>query len=158
MEITLYTCSDDNSKCNKTLTNAKTVDVLLKDDNISLTDVSFIISAFDGYTQYNYCYIPNFNRYYYINSMMINNGQSLTCTCHVDVLKTYYQQIIKLTALIYRQTTNANALIADSMIQEQVNEMIQNVMFTGSELIPQILPNNYSFVLSSYGTFTDSEV
>lgn len=48
--------------------------------------------------EYNYCYIPDLERYYFIRHVEITPRGLCKCELHVDVLKTYADQILALNA------------------------------------------------------------
>ena len=52
-------------------------------------------------TAFNYCYIPSFNRYYYISDITFDSGLWLV-TCRIDVLATYKTEIGNTSMYILR--------------------------------------------------------
>lgn len=47
---------------------------------------------------YNYCYIPNFSRYYFVSDVEILDNQRTLLTLKIDVLNTYKTAILAATA------------------------------------------------------------
>lgn len=66
-------------------------------------------------TQYNYCYIPTFDRYYYINDWSYSRG-IWTATCTVDVLATYSPYILETTANVVFSSSRYNLHAIDNRI------------------------------------------
>ena len=62
---------------------------------------------------YNYCYIPEFARYYYITDWT-NSGPVWSASCRVDVLATYRAQIGAFNTYVYRSSYEFDGRVADS--------------------------------------------
>lgn len=150
MEIKLYKCADDRRVLSKTLSGAVTKTCVIKDDNISILSPRVQIAQFNSFKSYNYAYIADYGRYYYIDDIAVDLGGLLTLSLSVDVLQTYAADIRATKALIYRQTQHTNPLIADSLIQSQVNEVTVTRAFSGGELSNQLPANANNFVLTTY--------
>ena len=150
MEIKLYKCADDRRVLSKALSGAVTKTCVIKDDNISILSPRVQIAQFSAFRSYNYAYIPDYGRYYYIDDIAVDLGGLLTLSLSVDVLQTYAADIRATKALIYRQTQHTNPLIADSLIQSQVNEVTVTRAFSGGELTNQLPANANNFVLTTY--------
>lgn len=150
MEIKLYKCADDRRVLSKTLSGAVTKTCVIKDDNISILSPRVQIAQFSAFKGYNYAHIPDYGRYYYIDDIAVDLGGLLTLSLSVDVLQTYAADIRATKALIYRQTQHTNPLIADSLIQSQVNEVTVTRAFSGGELSNQLPAIANNFVLTTY--------
>ena len=150
MDITLYKCADDKRVVDKTLSGAVSKTCVIKDDNISILSPRVQIAQFNTFKSYNYAYIPDYGRYYYIDDIAVDLGGLLTISLSIDVLKTYAAQIKASKALIFRQSQNANALISDGLIPAQVNEVTVTRAFSGGELSNQLPANSNNFVLTTY--------
>ena len=150
MEIKLYKTASDRRALSKTLSGAVSKTCVIKDDNISILSPRVQIAQFNTFKSYNYAYIPDYGRYYYIDDIAVDLGGLLTLSLSVDVLQTYAADIRATKALIYRQTQHTNPLIADSLIQSQVNEVTLTRAFSGGELSNQLPANANNFVLTTY--------
>lgn len=62
---------------------------------------------------FNYCYIPDFSRYYFIKQWTWINGR-WQCDCEVDVLASFKTEIGNTTAYILRSASNYDSRIIDS--------------------------------------------
>ena len=104
MEVNLYKCLDRKEKLNKTLTNLKILNGDFK-NNISLSNIDLILttSDVDIYT-YNYCYIPAFNRYYFINSIDIVSKNRIVMKLLIDVLMSYKTDIERMTVKLNKSS------------------------------------------------------
>lgn len=111
--VDLYQNESPVEKIGKTLSNSHTIsDVVLKRDTSILRPVLLINSAQDIYT-YNYMYISEFGRYYFIDDIRSVNNNIWEISAHVDVLETYKSQILANTAVIRRQSLKYNTYLND---------------------------------------------
>ena len=99
MEIKLCNTSDPKEKLNKTVTEGVTLNCLLK-ENTSIIDPVLIIESSQPVYDYNYVYIPMFRRYYYRTDIRSIGFNRWEFTAHVDVLKSYYEDIVSNSAII----------------------------------------------------------
>lgn len=58
--------------------------------------------------KYNYCYIPDFNRFYFINDIRVVRTGVYELIMHVDVLQTYRNDIKKMTGYCKRSESNGD--------------------------------------------------
>ena len=107
MEIRLYNSSDETNKINKTLTNEIVLNGTLKDET-SVVNPIILIEA-NNLTQYNYCYIPLFKRYYFIKDITVVRNHLFRIFLDIDVLMSYKNDILNLDVIIDKSETNNNA-------------------------------------------------
>lgn len=84
-----------NNKSNKNIVNKKIEKIQeisfdFKDDS----DITNPILILQSYKQGNYCYIPDLNRYYYIDKIELMNGGFYKLYLEIDVLMSYKDEII----------------------------------------------------------------
>lgn len=84
-----------NNKSNKNIVNKKIEEVQeisfdFKDDS----DITNPILILQSYKSGNYCYIPDLNRYYYIDKIELMNGGYYKLYLEIDVLMSYKDEII----------------------------------------------------------------
>lgn len=115
MTIILYRNVSENYRLDKVLTDAIEYNGTLKNSS-SVINPTFTIASSANLSTYNYCYIPEFNRYYYINSIEVLTSELWSFGCHVDVLKTYASQIRNLNAIISRQENEYNLYLNDDKL------------------------------------------
>lgn len=105
MKITLYSTNSSNNSINKILSNETDVEIKLKDNTIiSKPDILLYLET-DIY-KYNYCYIPAFKRYYFIDNISIQRQNLFLLSLKVDVLESYKNDILKAKAYITQSTSN----------------------------------------------------
>ena len=129
MTIKLYHNDSDKRTVNKTLTNEGSLAgaVIIDETSIlaprlKVRDNGIIM------VQYNYCYIADFKRYYYITDITVSNGYILI-DCKVDVLMSYAQEIKACNAVIKRQQNLCNYYLDDEQYKAYEYSRIQTKEF-----------------------------
>lgn len=106
MLIYLYTNKDSNNVINKTLENEIEKDITLKD---RVNIMNPIIRLKDSTPiDNNYCYIPNFNRYYFIEEVIFVNKEIQEIYLSCDVLETYKDDILNSESIISKSEQDNN--------------------------------------------------
>lgn len=84
-------------------------------------------------TGYNYCYIGDFSRYYFINDVVFDQG-IWTCYCNIDVLGTYKTQIGSTSMYVLRSAYESDGELVDTLFPVTADTDIQVLggMGTGS--------------------------
>lgn len=122
MELTLYQNISEQNKLDKTLNNPlKLTGTVRGVDNVNIISPIISISNIDEQiTNYNYAYIKEFNRYYFINNIRSLRNDLWLLELDIDVLTTYKDQIRAQKGLISRNENEFNnALIDDRLTMEQ---------------------------------------
>lgn len=136
--VDLYQNASPVEKIGKNLTNSHTIsDVLLKRDTSILRPVLLVNSVQDIYT-YNYMYIAEFSRYYFIDDIRSVNNNLWEISAHVDVLETYKAKILANTAVIKRQQNKYNLYLDDPEFKTYNNEQIQTIKFPANNFNKQL--------------------
>lgn len=113
MTIKLYKNSSDKRYLNKSLSDEKTLSNCRIYDNNSISTPTIRIDTDSVIpTGYNYAYIPDFGRYYYITDIEVSNGYILV-SLSVDVLMTYKDSILSSEVIVGRQQSMFNTYLAD---------------------------------------------
>lgn len=154
MEIILYNNLSEDNKLNKNIVKIIKLEGALREAS-SLTNPSILIelnpSNFDSYVaddnrrlvvfngikitwesfiydyiiSANYVYIPDFNRYYFINDIISIRNNMWRLNMHVDVLMSYKKEIGKTYALVSRNEFVYNKLLEDNKISYQSNKNVE---------------------------------
>lgn len=116
MDMILYNCSMDPRELNKSMTNIATVNILAVTDTNDITSPYLIIDtrAFD----FNYVYIPAWNRYYFAKIDVID-GMRIGVRCEEDFLMSHRQSILKSQVIAKRSASAPNAFIPDPVCGDE---------------------------------------
>lgn len=117
MIVKLYNNNSNNKTINKILSSEKIIEGILRND----TNIEYPNLILKGiYTEYNYCYIPMFQRYYFVENIIIQ-GNTTLLECSIDVLKTYSEDILNSYALL-NQASNYNPYFNGGYTYEEKTE------------------------------------
>lgn len=101
MQIKLAKCTDPPNKLHKTLSNNKTLTGTLK-DVIDICEPVVLITTDPA--NYNYCYISQLRRYYFIKSYEVYRQGVFILHLKVDVLMTYQRYIENISGVLKRSS------------------------------------------------------
>lgn len=104
MNIILYKNNSPNNYVTKQLAGALTLNGSLRDES-SVIDPVIMIEA-NNLSTYNYLYISQFSRFYFIRNVESVRTNLWRITCHVDVLNTYRSQIRSHMAIISKTASS----------------------------------------------------
>lgn len=112
----------------------------------------------DDPTGYNYCYIADFNRYYFINDIVFNKG-IWTCYCNVDVLGTYRSNIANTNMYVLRSAYEYDGELVDTLFPVTADTEISvlTTMGTGSTDLSFPGFNNGYYVIGVQSTTSASQ-
>ena len=147
MNITLYKNKSANNVINKKLESEKNLgDSCILADNTSVTRPTVIIgriASLDTISDFNYAYIPQCHRYYYINDIIALSGGRVKLLLSVDVLKTYASDILASTQLLTRQKNQGKMYLANADWTVDERTYLRSQYFNENHFSSQ----NDSFVL-----------
>ena len=91
MELNLFTCNAENERVDKTnfISNRFVMQGTLRDESSVIDPVIVIEKTNPAISNYNYMYIPEFGRWYYINDIVSIRNKIWEIHAHVDVLYTW---------------------------------------------------------------------
>lgn len=98
MDIILYQTDSERERVNKNLLEGVTLTGSLRGES-SVIKPSILIEA-TNISEYNYCYIAEFGRYYYINNIISVRTNLWRIECSVDVLMSFQNQILNLDVIV----------------------------------------------------------
>lgn len=110
MQIVLYQLAQDPRSYPKDLTDGSEITGTLRDAT-ELHDPQIMIA---GNVTANYCYIPQFGRYYYIQDITRERNGLTVLHCTVDAVGTFWSQILHAPCIIERASSGWNTYVADS--------------------------------------------
>ena len=140
----LYINSSPKEKLSKTISNQLSYSCVLK-ENTSILNPKIIIATSDNITGYNYMYISDFGRYYFIDDIVSLNDGRWMISAHVDVLSTYETAIKSNSAVIKRQENMYNLYLDDPEFHTYNYEQIQTKKFPANSFTKAL---NYVLVIN----------
>ena len=129
MEVILYKNSSENNVIGKSLAQIKSVECNLKND-VSIINPTLVLNYTANIFESNYCFIPKFNRYYFINEIVPITADRCIVKCRVDVLESFKNNILNLDCIVDKQEKEiaSNKYINDGSFvttSKQFNRMIE---------------------------------
>ena len=106
MNIVLYVNSSEKQALNKTLSSALTLTGTLRGES-SIISPTFNIEVTNP-SGYNYCYISEFGRYYFIKNITSVRNGIWRIDCEVDVLMSFKAQILNLDVIVSDSTNEGS--------------------------------------------------
>lgn len=123
MEVILYKNKSSHNTINKVLEEIKRINIVFKQDFNLLNSVLVIKSS--NLLNANYLYIPNLNRYYFINNQEIISKNVINVYIEVDVLESFKDDILNSEALI-KSSTDYNKYYDDGTYLNEIDKEITN--------------------------------
>lgn len=148
MDINFYNSTNDTHVVNKLLYAPFTVSGNLRDEQ-SITSPAIEIASDTSILNYNYCYIPDLKRYYFIMAIDSVRTGLWRIFLHVDVLMSFKEQFLPLSAVIARQENLYNLYLADDRFLVNTPRRIYTVPFPNR--LPAAADGTKSFVLTIAG-------
>ncbi len=102
--LNLYKYEGRADTVNKDLGTSSVMLGVVRDD-IDLLNPRLRVRYEGDLMEYNYCYIPELKRYYYIDQVDVLSSDEYTIYLVVDVLKSYQSQIIGATGRVIQSDT-----------------------------------------------------
>ena len=129
MEVILYRNSSENNVIGKSLAQIKSAECNLKND-VSVINPTLILYYTANILNSNYCFIPKFNRYYFIDEIVPITADRCIVKCRVDVLESFKNNILNLDCIVDKQENEiaSNKYINDGSFvttSKQFNRMIE---------------------------------
>lgn len=129
------------------------IDIEMKEDT-SIIDPTFILRTQSKVLTANYIYVPDLNRYYYINDYTVSH-QRIYIDCHVDVLMSYKDSILAKNIIAKRSENRYNLYLPDEKFKLYNYPKIQTIMFNPKTSFKFDM-NVEQFVLTTAGSVSGS--
>ena len=153
MNVTLYKNSSEKAKVGKTLASASTHTGTLR-EGCEVVNPTIIVEG-DNLSDYNYMYIPEFHRYYFITGITSIKKGLWQIDGHCDVLESYKEQIKAQKAVVERQENKYNLYLNDPEWK----------IYRNKQVLTRTFPNGFSdtgfyylTVVGGYDNVTESGV
>ena len=133
LTATLMVNSSPVEKIGKNLSTGLNFSVTLKDGTSILKPTLLLASTSQApLTGYNYMYISEFGRYYFIDDVVSVHHNMWEVSAHVDVLETYKNEILANSAVLRRQEKLFNLYLDDPEFKTYAQEQILTKKLSGS--------------------------
>lgn len=131
MTIQLYKCSAESNRIDKSdfLTYVATITGTLREET-SILEPTIILEYISQ--NFNYIFIEEFNRYYFVDDIIIISNKLMSISLSVDVLMSYKDEIKELNGFVLRNEFNFNPFIIDDKLPVEV----------GTEILTMEIPSN----------------
>ena len=148
MTIKTYRFLGDSRKVDKTLTAVSTYSnaVIVGDMSIHTPTISLQLDSFTDVINFNYIYIPELRRYYYVVDSTIREDGFVQLKCKVDVLMSFKADILASTQYIDRQQNKCTYQLPDGMYNIKSNRNLTIKNFGNVIIEP-----NANFLLQTSG-------
>lgn len=117
MTITLYNVKDDPKTVPKDLSVSYGNLTGTVRDEINILNPTIRMEFDDPDLTYNYAYISEFNRYYYLRECVCVRNNIYDVTFEVDVLQSHYDEFFNCPVIVNRSDSTYNTFIADDKRQ-----------------------------------------
>lgn len=144
MNLSLFVNNSEKNKLDKSLSNELKFNGKLREES-SVVNPSIMIQTTNP-SSYNYAYIPEFNRYYFITDMVSVRTGIWEISMHVDVLMSF-KDTIKATQVILSDTETTGQ--TNYMLGEQWTTEVKNT--TTIKMFPHSLPTTGKYILITAG-------
>lgn len=124
MTVIFYKYNDIKNKINKTLSGGLTVNDVIMHNDFDITAFELLIKNSDFNSEYNYCYIQDLGRYYFIESVEKMNGTIYKIRLTVDVLKSFSTQIENINAIITKSENPDDNFVDCEKSENYTSEVI----------------------------------
>lgn len=130
MNITLYVNNSEKNKIGKNLTNDFSLSGSLRDVTNIINPV--ILIELNEIGNYNYCYIPNFNRYYFITDITVIRTGLFAISLMADVLESFKTEIKNLSVILLNtQNVGTNNYLSSQVFRNNVKSRTDIINFPG---------------------------
>lgn len=135
MQISLFSCNAENNRVNKSnyINNRFALDGYLKNNTSVIDPVIVIEKNNPAKYNYNYMYIEEFNRWYFITDIVSLTNTTWEIHAHVDVLYSWYADIGNMECIISKTElyNNANFYYDDGSFVVDCRDSIELKEFSG---------------------------
>lgn len=153
MQIKLYKNLSEVNTIGKTLTGESVRTGTLK-EGCSVLSPSVVLTG-ENLSGFNYAYIPQFSRYYFIKEITSVKSGLWEISMRVDVLESYKEQIKTQKAVVERQENEYNLYLNDPEWKVYSNKQVLTRTFPSGFLDTGVY---YLTVVGGYENVAQSEV
>lgn len=152
MTATFKKTTSPNNKCAKVFaSDTQSFDVYFIEETSITTPSIILVAALDTIAKYNYCEIPQLKRKYFIRDITSLDEERVRVSLAVDVLASFYDDVISAQILTNRSTKNVNVFIPDNRLKNSTRGISQIKTFSGGEWLSTVLSDTNGIVITTFG-------
>lgn len=152
MTATFKKTTSPNNKCAKVFASGtQSYDVYFLEETSITTPSIVLVAKLDTIAQYNYCEISQLKRKYFIRDITSLDGERVRVDLAVDVLASFYDDVVSAQILTERSTKNKNVFVPDSKLRNSVRGIPQIKTFSGGEWLPTLTTTTNGIVITTFG-------
>ena len=149
MKVILYSSSEEAKSFPKSLSNGSELVGNLRDECDIINPVISIVGMKPNDT-FNYCYIPEFSRYYFITDKKVITTSVVEISLHEDVLQTWSKYILQQEGVVLRNEFEYdNMLIDETVLIKDTNTILRKMSQAEKEFPKYDYEDGYHIILKS---------
>lgn len=133
MTIQIYQNYSSDDKINKNLVLLNSYNNCTLKEETSIINPNILVS-YEGVITGNYLYIPDFNRYYFIDNIISVRNNLWRLECKIDPLYTYRSELNNIECILARSENNYNLYLHDNELPIYEDSFTSNILFPNSPL------------------------
>lgn len=143
--------SPDN-KCAKVFDRStESYDVYLIDDTDIINPSIVLVVDLETIAAYNYCEISQLGRKYFVRDIKSLDGERVQIDLAVDVLASFYDDVVSAQILVERSSKNKNVFVPDDKLRNSTRGIPQIKTFSGGEWLPTLTTTTNGIVITTFG-------
>lgn len=141
-----------SNKCAKVFASGtQSYDVYLIEETSITTPSIVLVAKLDTIAQYNYCDIAQLKRKYFVRDVTSLDGERVRVDLAVDVLASFYDDVVSAQILTERSTKNKNVFVPDNKLRNSARGIPQIKTFSGGEWLPTLTTTTNGIVITTFG-------
>ena len=141
-----------SNKCAKVFASGtQSYDVYFIEETSITTPSIVLVATLDTIAQYNYCDIAQLKRKYFVRDVTSLDGERVRVDLAVDVLASFYDDVISAQILTNRSSKNINVFVPDTRLKNSTRGIPQIKSFAGGEWLPTITTDINGIVITTFG-------
>lgn len=115
MDLRLYYTSDENNKVNKNLSSPLVITGTMRDSSSIINPVILVEGV--SFNAFNYAYISNFDRYYFIKEIINYRNDLWILELECDVLMSFRSSILNMNCILLEtESKGADKYLSDTRV------------------------------------------
>lgn len=149
MIVTLYSSNEEVKSFPKALSNGVDLAGNLRDECDIINPVISIVGMKPNDT-FNYCYIPEFSRYYFITGKKVITTSVVEISLHEDVLQTWSKHILQQEGVVLRNEFEYDSMLIDeTVLIKDTNTILRKMSQAEKEFPKYDYEDGYHIILKS---------